>query len=437
MITRVFRIALIFFTIGTARGQYFTSFFIGNTNNISVPTLGGVCLMGGATEDDEAMKWFLSRANGGDVLVLRASGGDGYNNYFYSELGVPVNSVETIRFDNIQANSDAYVLDKIKKAEAIWIAGGDQWNYISSWRNSPVDSLINRAIWERNIVIGGTSAGMAILGSHYFTAQNGTITSNAALQNPFNSSLLIDNASFIKAPYLQNVITDTHYDNPNRKGRHAVFMARFLFDYGTQVGGIACDEYTAVCIDNDGIARVFGGFPNYDDNAYFIQVNCELDNVNPEVCAPNQPLTWNRGGEILKVYQVKGTSTGSNTFDLKDWHTGVGGTWLHWSIEQGVFSENSGSSVTCFFAGLENDSLEPDYFAFPNPSTDQIEVIVNQALFGKITIFSLEGKTHFDQKFDSCLERIVLDVSMLGSGVYILQVEDALGNKKAQRIVKQ
>lgn len=40
-----------------------------------------------ASECDEAMKWFLNLANGGNVLVLRASGSDGYNNYFYSELG--------------------------------------------------------------------------------------------------------------------------------------------------------------------------------------------------------------------------------------------------------------------------------------------------------------------------------------------------------------
>ena len=55
--------------------------------------------MGGATEDDNAMKWFLQRANGGDVLVLK-TGSNGYNAYFYSELGIPLNSVETIVCNN-------------------------------------------------------------------------------------------------------------------------------------------------------------------------------------------------------------------------------------------------------------------------------------------------------------------------------------------------
>jgi hypothetical protein len=42
------------------------------------------------------MKWFLQRANGGDILVLRTTGSNGYNSYLYSGLGVTVNSVETI-----------------------------------------------------------------------------------------------------------------------------------------------------------------------------------------------------------------------------------------------------------------------------------------------------------------------------------------------------
>ena len=52
--------------------------------------------MGGASENDEAMKWLLQKANGGDVVVLRSSGGNGYNNYLYSELGISDNSVETL-----------------------------------------------------------------------------------------------------------------------------------------------------------------------------------------------------------------------------------------------------------------------------------------------------------------------------------------------------
>ena len=78
-----------------AFSQNYTSSFTGNSSDSQQSANGGICLMGGAAEDDNAMKWFLERANGGDVLVIRASGSDGYNDYFYTDLGIPVNSVET------------------------------------------------------------------------------------------------------------------------------------------------------------------------------------------------------------------------------------------------------------------------------------------------------------------------------------------------------
>jgi cyanophycinase-like exopeptidase len=129
--------------------------------------------MGGATENEHAMKWFLERANGGDILVLRTSGSDGYNDYFYSNLGVQVNSVETIVFHNALASDEPYIQQKIQQAEAIWFAGGDQWTYISNWRNTSIEALINTAISERKCVIGGTSAGMAIQGRILFFCSTG------------------------------------------------------------------------------------------------------------------------------------------------------------------------------------------------------------------------------------------------------------------------
>jgi cyanophycinase-like exopeptidase len=102
---------------------------------------------------------------------------------------------------------------------------------------------------NRNIVIGGTSAEMAILGSHYFSAENGTVTSSAALSNPYAPKATIDSTPFLAINYLENVVTDTHYDDPDRKGRHMVFLARMFQDCGLNALGIACDECTAVLLE--------------------------------------------------------------------------------------------------------------------------------------------------------------------------------------------
>ena len=75
--------------------------------------------MGGASEDDEAMKWFLNRANGGDVLILRTSGADGYNDYMWSTLGISLNSIETIVCHNALASQEPYITERINQAEEL------------------------------------------------------------------------------------------------------------------------------------------------------------------------------------------------------------------------------------------------------------------------------------------------------------------------------
>lgn len=325
--------------------QSYTSYFTGSTTDVTTATQGGTVLMGGATEDDNAMIWFLQRAGGGDIVVLRATGSNGYNTYLYSELGVTVNSVETIVVPSLAAANDPYVSNQIRNAEAVWIAGGDQYDYVSMWKNTPIEDALNYLISEKNVTIGGTSAGMAIMGDAYFSAQNGSVTSAEALANPYNTYMTIGYHDFLNNPYLQNTITDTHYDNPDRKARHTTFLARMLTDFNINPRGIASEEYTAVCIDENGIARVFGNYPTNDDFAYFLQVNCAQPN-NPETCQATLPLTWNRNEQALKVCKIAGTPDGSSFFDLNNWVTNNGGVWKNWYVQNGVLSIGAGDAPT-------------------------------------------------------------------------------------------
>lgn len=403
--------------------QSYTSYFTGSSLDTDTDPFGGVCLMGGATEDDNAMIWFLEQANGGDILVLRASGSDGYNDYFYSDLGVNVNSVESIVFNNASAAYEIYIQQKIQQAEAIWFAGGDQWDYVSYWRDTPIAMLINEAIEERNVVVGGTSAGMAILGGYYFSAQNGTVTSSEALVNPYSGNITIDSTAFLQVDYMSDVLTDMHYDDPDRKGRHVVFLSRILTDYGVPAKGIACDEYTAVCVDQSGVARVFGAYPSYDDNAFFIQSNCELSIITPENCSPNTPLEWNLGNKSLKVYAVKGTSDGSNTFDLNNWSAGSGGVWQHWYVSNGQLNQLEGAQPDCDI--MSNATLEDSGLitVFPNPSDDSILIDIQQSSSSPIGLELINelGQVQKRMPLDGT-NKISISVSDLSSGVYMVKI---------------
>lgn len=422
---------LLIFAAHFSFAQNYTSYFTGNVTDLDTIGQSGICLMGGATEDDNAMIWFLERANGGDVLVLRASGSDGYNDYMFNQLGVTLNSVETIVCNNATASSEVYLHQAIEEAEAIWFAGGDQWDYVSYWRNTAVDSLINWGIQNKGLVVGGTSAGMAIQGGFYFSAENGTVNSNIALNNPYDNNVTVDSTSFIQHDILANTITDTHYDNPDRKGRHVTFLARMVSDYDvTYAQGIACDEYTAVCIDENGMAKIYGGHPTYDDNAYFIRVNCGLidSGFEPETCSTGTPLDWNRGGVALQVYEVKGTASGTNTFDLTDWTTGSGGQWKSWWVDQGTLNEANSSVIDCT-AGI-SDRFE-SFKVYPNPTSGQIYFDIKSSNSNiKIKLLDLTGRTMLEQFGVS-----TINISHFESGSYILEVEMD-GIKNLSRIVK-
>lgn len=350
----------LFWVCVSLNAQNYTSFFTGDTSNVEVETQPGLVLMGGSTENDSAMVWWLKKSGGGDVLVIRASGSNGYNSYLYSELGIPVNSVETIVFNNRNASFDPYVQKRLREADALWIAGGDQARYENFWKNSPVDSLINWLIREKNIPVGGTSAGMAILGQYYFSAQNGSITSAQALANPFSPLMTIGRFDFIKAPFMKNIITDTHFDNPDRRGRLLAFLARLYQDSGRSFRGIAAEERTAVCVEADGMARVFGNNPN-EDFAYFVQVNCENDSL-PERCLPGQTLSWNRGGKALKVCRIPGTNQGNRRFDLSSWEIQMGGEWFNWSALNGIFSSNPSTAPNCLLSSAASQNPLPIIF---------------------------------------------------------------------------
>ena len=58
----------------------------------------------------------------------------------------------------------------IRNAEAIFIAGGDQSNYVRYWKDTPVEDAIN-LVAAKPAPIGGTSAGMAILGEFVYSAK--------------------------------------------------------------------------------------------------------------------------------------------------------------------------------------------------------------------------------------------------------------------------
>jgi cyanophycinase len=305
------------------------TYLTGDAADVTPAPTAGLLLMGGITDVDAAINWFLQRANGGDVVVIRSSGADGYNQYMFEMI--PVNSVETIIIDSREKAELASVEQKIRNAEALFIAGGDQWNYVNYWKNTATENAINYLLNTKGVTVGGTSAGLAVLGQTYFSAQNGSITSDQALGNPYHRGVALGSADFLNAPNMQNTITDSHYTQRDRQGRHITFMARLMKDWAyTNIKGIGVDEETAVCIDASGIGKVYG-----INNAYF------LKNTGPgaETCLSKKPLTWNRSAMAVSAYRITGSATGNGSFNATNW-TFSGGSAFYYYVDNGVLTQN-------------------------------------------------------------------------------------------------
>ena len=253
-------------------------------------------------------------------------------------------------------------------AEAIWIAGGDQSEYVEFWKDSAVQDAINALINQKGGPVGGISAGMAVLCGRYFSAEIGSITSQNALNDPQDPWVTLGEDDFLDVPYLQNATTDTHYDDPDRKGRHVVFMANVLVNQEVNPVGIACDEYCAVTIDENGQARAWGESPEFDDNVYFLRLSC--NSGAPEFFNENMPMTWKYENQALSVLHMEAENDGMQWLDLNDWQTHEGGTWEYWYAEKGQLYETDGVQPDCVVNIDEENELVSN--VYPNPFNETL-----------------------------------------------------------------
>lgn len=228
-------------------------------------TEGGIVLFGGGGRVDEGFRFIARRGGGGHMVILRAVSDDSYDptdgdygESFIKDWG-PVVSAETIVFHNRDASSDPRVVEALTNADGIFLAGGDQANYIKYWKGTPVQAALNAHV-RAHRPIGGSSAGLAVLGRYAYTAlDGGSMESRVALANPFDSGMTLER-DFLHCPGLERVITDTHFSARSRLGRLITFIARIHHDdAAAKIYGIGVDEASALLVDDKGVGRLAAG----------------------------------------------------------------------------------------------------------------------------------------------------------------------------------
>lgn len=296
-------------------------YLLGNSQDVITDTFPGYVLMGGGKDVDFAFKWMIDKSGGGDFVVIRATGTDAYNSYIYN-MG-NIDSVETLVIYSKKGANNDFMIQRLIQAEAVFIAGGNQADYIRFWKGTALTETLNGLV-SQGIPLGGTSAGLAVLGEFVFSALKGTVYSEEALSDPYIPAITIDQ-NFINIPVFNHVITDSHFSDRNRMGRVIVFLARIMKDYGLAfIKGIGIDAETALMVSPDGSSVIYGS-----GGAYFLSTDHQ-----PEKCEMGVPLNL----RDIQVYRVGG----NGSFHLSTWQ-GWGGISYVISAEKGNLVSSIGS----------------------------------------------------------------------------------------------
>ncbi len=160
------------------------------------------------------------------------------------------NSIRVVHALDKEAASNEPLLDSIRSASAVWIAGGDQQRLVDRYLGTPVHTELQNVL-NRGGIIGGTSAGAAI-------------ASRTMIAGGVTLPTLTEGWSL-----LPGMIIDQHFSQRGRFERLAHAVERF-----PDRVGIGIDEATGILLSREGM-QVFGSGSVYlfrsDSNKDFSQ----------------------------------------------------------------------------------------------------------------------------------------------------------------------
>lgn len=214
---------------------------------------GTLFIVGGGTQPMSLVQDFVTRAGGSRariVVFAMAStvgerGGEATAARFRT-LGAEARNVWITRE---QANTDS-VARLLDGATAVWFGGGDQNRLTAVLRGTRTERAI-RARYEQGAVVGGTSAGAAVISTPMITGDelgDGRDTTQAWTRVA-RGSVAVDSGF----GYLTTAIIDQHF---LKRKRHNRLLSLVLATPPHL--GIGIDEGTALIVEPSGLWRIEG-----------------------------------------------------------------------------------------------------------------------------------------------------------------------------------
>lgn len=217
-------------------------------------TMGTLFIVGGGTQPRALVQDFVQRAGGPGVariaiFAMASATGERSGETKAADLRTLGAEARPIWITREQADLDS-VVRLLDGVTGVWFGGGDQNRLIAALRGSKVERAI-RARYNAGAVIGGTSAGAAVISTPMITGTEvgGRGDSTQAWTRVARGSVATDSGF----AYLTNAVIDQHF---LRRKRHNRLLSLVLADAPHL--GVGIDEGTALIVESSGLWRIAG-----------------------------------------------------------------------------------------------------------------------------------------------------------------------------------
>ena len=188
---------------------------------------------------------FVRRAGGdkADIVIftqssiLKTTGAD-YVQFF---LDCGAKSARSLDFRTREESRAEKFVDAVRSASGIFLSGGTQMRLPASIGGTPLESAILEA-FHRGVIVGGTSAGAAVMPKTMFAYGKGGPTPREGIAQ-FTPGLGLTD----------KIVFDQHFRQRDRLGRLLYLVAAH-----PGLLGVGIDENTAAIVEDDNLVTVIG-----------------------------------------------------------------------------------------------------------------------------------------------------------------------------------
>ncbi len=215
---------------------------------------GHLFIIGGGNRDDQVIARFAELAGGKSapmVVIPLASGDpvDAAKTQVDQLKRLGAGDVEGVIFKKGEADREEN-LAKVRRAKAVFFTGGDQVTLVSFLAGTKMLEEIRR-IYDEGGVVGGTSAGAAIMSRVMLTGDDRLAGKDEESFRAIRSSAVVTAEGFGFVP--ANIVIDQHFLARKRQNR----LISVVLEHPGMTG-IGIDEATAFIVGPGGEAEVLG-----------------------------------------------------------------------------------------------------------------------------------------------------------------------------------